>query len=78
MNFEHRDNGERIEKFMSDAARQRAQLQRGYDRMAFIVGAIIGIIGAIQNSAQIFQLITVPIFSGFVFVFIRKALSGKL
>jgi disulfide bond formation protein DsbB len=61
--------------FMSEVARQNAQLQRGYDRMAFIAGAIVGLFGAIQGSANVIGWIVLPLLIGGFFVFVRKASS---
>jgi hypothetical protein len=75
MNFGINDNEEQIKKFMEDAAGQSAQLQRGYDKMAFIAGAILGFLGAVQGSGNVFSYIVLPLLTGGFFVFVRKATS---
>jgi|688.fasta_scaffold1062841_2 dihydrodipicolinate synthase/N-acetylneuraminate lyase len=75
MTFDNSDKDEQIQMFMSEVARQNAQLQRGYDRMAFIAGAIVGLFGAIQGSANVIGWIVLPLLIGGFFVFVRKASS---
>ncbi len=75
MNFEINGNEEQIKKFMDEAASQSAQLQRGYDRMAFIAGAILGFLGAVQGSGNVLSYIVLPLLTGGFFVFVRKATS---
>jgi small basic protein len=74
MNFENNEKDEQIMRFMSEAARQNAQLQRGYDRMTFIAGAIVGLVICAQEPIWIGGRILVPLFVGGVFVFVRKKL----
>ena len=66
-----------VQRFMEEIARQDAQLQRGYDRMAFIAGLIVGLIGAAQNESSIQSWVVLPLFTGGVFVLIRKFLRNN-
>jgi len=66
-----------VQRFMEEIARQDAQLQRGYDRMAFIAGLIVGLIGAAQNESNIQSWVILPLFTGGVFVLIRKFLRNN-
>lgn len=75
MTFDNNNNEEHIRRFMEESARQEAQLQRGYDRMAFIAGMIVGLLGAWQIGENFQSWLVLPLFSGGVFVFIRKASS---
>ena len=68
---------ENVQRFMEETARQDAQLQRGYDRMAFIAGLIVGLIGAAQNESNIQSWVVLPLFTGGVFVLIRKFLRNN-
>jgi hypothetical protein len=76
MTFDNNEKEEQIKMFMSEVTRQNAQLQRGYDRMAFIAGAIVGLIVAAQGSANVMGWIVLPALLGGFFVFVRKA-SGR-
>ena len=71
------NNEENVQRFMEEIARQDAQLQRGYDRMAFIAGLIVGLIGAAQNESNIQSWVILPLFTGGVFVLIRKFLRNN-
>ena len=75
MNSENNEKDEQIVNFMSELARQDAQLQRGYDRMAFIAGAVVGLFFATQASGNILSWIGSPLLFGGFFVFVRKASS---
>ena len=75
MTFDNSDKDEQIQMFMSEVARQNAQLQRGYDRMAFIAGVIVGLFVAVQGSANVMGWIVLPMLMGGFFVFVRKASS---
>jgi hypothetical protein len=75
MTFDNNEKEEQIKMFMSEVTRQNAQLQRGYDRMAFIAGAIVGLIVAAQGSANVMGWIVLPALLGGFFVFVRKASS---
>ena len=71
------NNEENVQRFMEEIARRDAQLQRGYDRMAFIAGLIVGLIGAAQNESNIQSWVILPLFTGGVFVLIRKFLRNN-
>ena len=73
MTFDNNDKDEQIRMFMSEVGRQNAQLQRGYDRMAFIAGVIVGFIYVAQNPTEIQAWIFLPLFTGGVFLLIRRA-----
>lgn len=76
MNSENNDKNKEIMQFMGEMARQEAQLQRGYNRMTFIAGAILGLIVAAQNPSYLLGWIVSPLITGGFLVFIRKALKN--
>ena len=75
MTFDNNNSDEHIMRFMEESASQEAQLQRGYDRMAFIAGAVIGLITAAQSPTNLGAWIALPLLFGGFFVFVRKASS---
>ena len=75
MTFDGNNDEEHIKRFMAENARQDAQLQRGYDRMAFIAGAVVGLITAAQSPTNVGAWIVLPLLFGGFFVFVRKASS---
>lgn len=74
MNSENNEKEEQIVNFMSELARQDAQLKRGFDRMAFIAGAVVGLFFAAQ-ATNILSWIVLPLLFGGFFVVVRKASS---
>ena len=74
MTFDNNEKEEQIKMFMLEAAKQSAQLQRGYNRMAFIAGTTVGLFFAAQ-ATNILSWIVLPLLFGGFFVFVRKASS---
>jgi small basic protein len=72
MTDNEKEKEEQIIRYMTDSARLNAQLQRGYDRMAFIAGAIVGLIICAQEPIWIGGWIMTPLFVGGVFVLVRR------
>jgi hypothetical protein len=75
MTFDNNEKEEQIKMFMLEAAKQSAQLQRGYNRMAFIAGTTVGLFFAAQANGNILSWIVLPLVFGGFFVFVRKASS---